>query len=308
VATPTLRPLGVGEVLDAGIKLYIRHWRVFAVCVLIFALPLEIIDILIRASIDPDALRLGADATRDTASDTDSALVGGSVLVNILEALTLALSNLACYKAVSDAWLGYEPDVSDSLRLGLRRLLPSIGLGIVLAIVLLLAFIALILPGIWLGVAFSLAGPILVLERLGPFASMGRSFNLISGRWWASFGTLLLSVLLLLVLGVIVGLVFGAIIGLVVGDSVAAGATANFIIDTISNVVGIPFFAAILVIMYYDRRVRKEGLDMQLQESGGEPEPEDQPEPELEPESEPRSRDDRADWQPPDAPRGPSGL
>jgi hypothetical protein len=307
VATPTLRPLGIGEILDAGIKLYIRHWRVFAVCVLIFALPLEIIDILIRASIDPDALRLGTDAARDTTSDTDSALLGGSVLVNVLEALTLALSNLACYKAVSDGWLGAEPDVSDSLRLGLRRLVPSIGLGIVLGIVLVLAFIALILPGIWLGVAFSLAGPVLVLERLGPLASMGRSFNLISGRWWASFATLLLTVLLLLVLGIIVGVVFGAVIGLVVGDSVAAGATANFIIDMISNVVGIPFFAAILVILYYDRRVRKEGLDMQLQAGGPDPGSGwDQPAPEPEPE--PSAPGDRAEWQPPEAPRGPAGL
>ena len=86
----------------------------------------------------------------------------------------------------------------------------------------------------------------------------------------------------------------------------AAGATANLIIDTISNVVGIPFFAAILVIMYYDRRVRKEGLDMQLQAADG-PEPDtgwDQ----AAAEPEPPPRDDRAGWQPPEAPRGPSGL
>jgi hypothetical protein len=303
VASSTLRPLGIGEILDAGIKLYLRHWRVFAICVLIFALPLEIIDVLIRASIDPDALRLTTDTTT-TSSDTDSALIGGSVLVNILEALTLAISNLACYKAVSDAWLGSEPEVSDSLRVGLRRLLPSIGLGIVLGITLVIAFILLILPGIWLGVMFSLAGPLLVLERLGPFASMGRSWRLVSGRWWATFGTLLLAVLLLFVVGIILGLVLGAAIALVVGDSVAAGATANVIIDTASNVIGIPFFAAILVILYYDRRVRKEGLDMHMQ-TGAEPDSGwDQPASEPEP----PPPGDRADWQPPEAPRGPAGL
>ena len=54
--TPTLRPLGVGEVLDAGIKLYLRHWKPLMICVVGVVLPIEILSALVVSSIDPESI------------------------------------------------------------------------------------------------------------------------------------------------------------------------------------------------------------------------------------------------------------
>ena len=72
------------------------------------------------------------------------------------------------------------------------------------------AFIALIIPGIWLAVAWSVSYPALLSEGIGPVAALGRSFRLVRGRWWPTFGALLVMYLIVLVISGILGVLFGA--------------------------------------------------------------------------------------------------
>ena len=51
-----------------------------------------------------------------------------------------------------------------------------------------LATLALIVPGIWLFVSYSVAVPALLLERIGPVEALRRSFRLVRGRWWPTRG------------------------------------------------------------------------------------------------------------------------
>ena len=41
MASRTLRPLSIGEILDAGIKVFVRHWKVLTLCVVALVLPLS---------------------------------------------------------------------------------------------------------------------------------------------------------------------------------------------------------------------------------------------------------------------------
>ena len=57
VATmPGLRPLAFGEILDVGIKLCLRNWRVLVMCVVWLVLPVQIVSVGIVLSVAPDAL------------------------------------------------------------------------------------------------------------------------------------------------------------------------------------------------------------------------------------------------------------
>lgn len=47
-------------------------------------------------------------------------------------------------------------------------------------------------PAIWLLVSASMVTPVVTLERLGVLASLRRSIGLVKGRWWPTFGYLLL--------------------------------------------------------------------------------------------------------------------
>lgn len=50
----------------------------------------------------------------------------------------------------------------------------------------------LVAPAIWLLVSASMVTPVVALERLGVLASLRRSIGLVKGRWWPTFGYLLL--------------------------------------------------------------------------------------------------------------------
>ncbi len=179
-----------------------RHWKVLMVCVVFLVGPMNVLQVLLRASIDPNAFKTGTDTTTTT-SDVGPALAGllGSA---ILTGLAFLVAFTACFKGVADAWLGGEPEVGRSLRFGARRLLPVLGTWILWSILIVLAFVALIVPGVYLSVALCLTLPVLLFEGGGPFHAFGRSRSLVKGRWWPTFGLLLVGYLLVSILGGII--------------------------------------------------------------------------------------------------------
>ena len=84
-----------------------------------------------------------------------------------------------------------EPiSVTEVLNASWKDLLPLLFLSVIAMILIMVGFLAFIIPGIYLMVAMSLSIPILFFERLGIFESIGRSFKLIKGKWWSTFGLL----------------------------------------------------------------------------------------------------------------------
>src|SRR5215813_8248123 len=116
-----LRPLAVGEVLDAGIKLYLRHWKPMALCVAGIVLPIQILSVLLVSSADTSSFDFNFSSD---AGDT-SAGAGAFLAVEGLTLLGLLFANATCFKVAADAWLGSEPSAKRSLGFALRRL-PSL--------------------------------------------------------------------------------------------------------------------------------------------------------------------------------------
>ena len=265
--TPTLRPLGVGEVLDAGIKLYLRHWKPLMICVVGIVLPIEILSALVLSSIDPDSLRFSLDTS--SSSDRPSGNEVGAILV--LEGLTflgILFATAACFKAIGDAWLGAEPAAGRSLGFALRRLPRLVWLVIVAFCCLVPAFIALFVPFVWLSVAWSLAVPALLFERIGAFKALARSFRLVRGRWWPILGALAVAYLMTLIIGIFVSFLPSAIASAVAEDNDLVNAIASVVGGTVSQMIATPYLAAVITLLYFDMRVRKEGFDLQLLSEG----------------------------------------
>ncbi|WP_030557822.1 glycerophosphoryl diester phosphodiesterase membrane domain-containing protein, partial [Streptomyces exfoliatus] len=86
-------------------------------------------------------------------------------------------------------------------------LLPG-GLGAALAF---LGFVAACVVAVWLWVRFTLAAPALMLERQPILTSLRRSAKLVKGSWWRMFGMLLLTGVLIFVLTLIIAIPFGII-------------------------------------------------------------------------------------------------
>ena len=96
------------------------------------------ISALAIASIDPDQLELFPEAA-PAFGEEDSEQLAGLAITGALSMVTFLVVNIACFKAVCDAWLGTQPDVGRSLRFGLRRAPAAFVLGLVWLIGVVLA-------------------------------------------------------------------------------------------------------------------------------------------------------------------------
>jgi len=260
--TPQLRPLSVGEVLDASFKIVRQSFGTLAGCVLVVAVPLNIVNTLITASASDEAYDFDSTSNQGTGFSTGSE-VAGTLLTTTLTLVLMSLASAACFRAVSGSYLGERLTVGDSLRFAMSRLLPVILLSFIYVLALIPAFIALIIPGIWLAVAWSVCFPALLSEGVSPVAALGRSFKLVKGRWWPVFGALLVMYLLVAVIsGILSALGVATLIAAV--DSEVVAAVFVTIINILSSLITLPLMAAVLTVLYFDLRVRKEGFDLQL--------------------------------------------
>jgi hypothetical protein len=109
-----------------------------------------------------------------------------------------------------------------------------------------------------------------VIEGLGPVDALRRSKQLVQGYWWRVFGTVVLMGILVSILQAIPQYLFAAIGGLILvtepGSS--AGIIVGQVFSNIGTAVGWALFGAVtfiaLTIVYYDLRVRKEALDLEV--------------------------------------------
>ena len=197
---PQLRPLSVGEILDAGFRLLRYRFGTLILCVLVPVVPLTIVATILQASTDENAFDLNTTTTSDSGASVVGALLGA-----LLQGAAVGLAIAACIKVISAAYLGDRAEVGDSLRYGFSRILALIGTYILIILILIPCFIALIIPGIYMAVKLSVAFTAVVVERAGPGQSISRSFNLTRGNWWRVFGVVVVVFLIEAVLNFAIG-------------------------------------------------------------------------------------------------------
>ena len=147
-------------------------------------------------------------------------------------------------------WLGGQrAGVGDMLRQGLRTLLPVVGTAFLVTLAVLLGYVLLIIPGIMVAVATSLAFPAVVVERLGPVAAFQRSLDLSRGFRWQLFGCF--AVLFVVQMGLSI-----VNMGLQLAVPIA-GAFLSIGVMLLSY----PLPWLVIAVAYHDLRVAKEGVD-----------------------------------------------
>ena len=145
--------------------------------------------------------------------------------------------------------------------------------AILLALLLGLAFGAV---GAWLGIKTALVPSIVMLERLGLFASIRRSWQLTRGSFWRTLGVQLLIGVIIYAATYIVSIpitVIGSIVAVIInpnGDEAALLWTFGAmylvigIVTVVVGAIGLVMQSASLALVYVDIRMRKEGLDLEL--------------------------------------------
>jgi hypothetical protein len=267
VSSSALRPLRVGEILDAGLKVYSRNARTLMGLTALVVVPFQTLSAVILLS----TLSTGSEVPRgsvptfgSTRPANHATSLGANAVLTLTGLLIDLLTTAACVKAVSDIYLDQPTDIGSSLRFAVRRLGSLVWLQILAGTLLVLAFIALVIPGIWLYVAWSVATPVLLIEGTGGYAALRRSFRLVRGRWWPSAGVLAVAAIMTSVVGAAIE---GVLVGVFVAGSdrsVLLTVTLVSLAAAVSAILTRPFAAAVRTVLYYDLRVRHEGYDVTL--------------------------------------------
>jgi hypothetical protein len=121
---------------------------------------------------------------------------------------------------------------------------------------------------VWLYVLLVLAAPALVLERQSIGDALRRARTLSRARWWRTCGTLLLALLITVFMGFFALRIPFLVVELFFDHPRGAELVIALTIDTLGRIVSwtvvLPFDAGVIVLLYLDRRMRREGLDLDL--------------------------------------------
>ena len=297
-----LRPLGLGELLDGAVGVLRRYPRPTLGLSAVVAVVSTLANVLLlltafRPFFDVDS----AAAIESGNSDALEAAIGGAavggLLTFVLALLAGAVLTGILTAVVGRAVLGQPLSLGEAWAQVRPLLLKLVGVAFVVSGVAALPVLAtvlvagvsvaaggaallalgipLVLGGFaaaaYLYVRLSLAPCAMVLEKVGIGTSLRRSSVLVKGDWWRVFGITLLTVVVAQFVAVVIQVPF-ELVGYGSPGDLFSGAdalstralVASSIGSIISATLVTPFTSGVLALLYVDRRMRAEGLDVAL--------------------------------------------
>lgn len=216
---------------------------------------------LIMALVFVGAPQFGVLYAQMMSFSTDPSLVpaisGLGVLINLVTQFILqgALTR-AAVDDLSGAGVKFGAAIGD----GLRFFFPLLLVAILVTLGTFAGLVFLVVPGLMLAVRWAVAAPVVVVEKVGPTSSMGRSADLSRNHRWSIFGLFLLYLVFAYAVQIILGVVMSALganpmsytlDGVGIGFAVASAAIAALI--SLVSTVG-------TASLYFELRRVKEGV------------------------------------------------
>ena len=173
------------------------------------------------------------------------------ILLGLLHGFIFApISTGAVTYTVFQRMRGRNPEVGESLRVGLSQLGPVLGVAILQGLAVAVGFLLCVIPGILFYVMYSVAVPVAIEEKPGVSNSMTRSADLTEGHRWDVFFVLAVLALLGIGLGVAAGL-----LGLL-------NKAVEIVLTLVVQVLATGLNSTAYTVMYYRLRSVKESLDV----------------------------------------------
>ena len=299
-----LRPLGFLEILDGAISAIRAHPRAMLGLSAIVVAVSTVIQTAVRFTTLRDVTTLlestsPESLSQDVVLDGIAPFLGSSLANLVISALAQIVLTGVLTMVVFGAVLGEQLPIGAAWR-GVRGRVPAllalslltataISVGLVVAslpaIVLIavggplvlevLVVIAAVLAGIamilYIYAVLGVAGPAVVLERRGVLGACRRSHQLVRGSFWRVLGILLFSILIVTVIAVAIAFPFGVVSAVVGGDDPfrLLPLTIDAVGATLGGTITSPFAAAVVVLLFVDLRIRREGLDIELARAAG---------------------------------------
>lgn len=234
--------LDIGRVLNNTFGVISRNPLMFlGLSFLMVALPQALIQLATGTS------TTGSDAAAMMAMFSSPSMVaaafGGWLLFIILSVLLQATFIIATVKDLN----GQQISLGECVGQAIGKILPLIGLGIVMTLGIMFGLILLVIPGLILALMWIVASPVMMAEDKGIIDSLKRSAELTKGskRW----------IVLLFVVYIVIATILGLFMMPFAFAGTAAITIAGLVINTLTGAIQGTGIAAV----YVDLRIAKEG-------------------------------------------------
>jgi hypothetical protein len=292
------RAQAVGELLDSAFTLYRRNLRLILSITAVVQLPLAVFSYVVyqltgisAANARLRQLSASGSITPQQLADVKSSLItvfSVLIAIGLLQALVVQpIATAAMTRAVADVYLDQPATVGGAYRAVGRRIGAVVGVAAILlgvgialfavafglffgalytfgqsgAALLIVLVPAVVFAAILIYTRWLFAAPIVILERVGARAALRRSWQLVRGTTPRVFGITLL-------VGVITG-ILSAIVGALLGVATQFGdESVRLILNQFATLVVAvliqPISFIVVVLLYYDLRIRKEAFDIEM--------------------------------------------
>ncbi|MBI2324726.1 MAG: hypothetical protein HYU87_07170 [Chloroflexi bacterium] len=286
----TLRPLGVGDIVDRVFGIYRQRPLMFITIAAIPYLLLVLVVAVITASFAAGAIvALAPLLTGDVTPETLQAerflpvlgtLVAFLVIVMVVAIAVSLVQSASLIAAMAARYMGRETTVGAALGAGFARSFDLFVMGILATLAFIGMWIALIagmavaqqwwivilgvcgglVATVFLTASWMVSPAIVILEQAGPVAALRRAWALSTGNRWRILGLILLLSVLQVVLSSLLSFVLLA--------SFATDQVVQLIlqqaVNLIATIAWAPVYWGTFAVLYYDLRVRREAFDLQL--------------------------------------------
>lgn len=251
MSTNYLRPLSFGEILDGSFTLYRRQFASMFLTGLLAQLPIVAM-YLWMAGVAASGRELS---------------LGMAMVFTYPAMLVVSVSaNAALTWQMSRAYTGAPVGSGPALRVGIGRLLPLLGAYVVVGFAAMVGVIAFLVGALVVMFLSLFVTAAVVLERQGPVDAFSRSVALAKGAMGRVFGvavvTWVISMLPYFTITMLATFAMGSLAhepGQMVMAQYAARAVGQ-----LAASLTLPFSVGATVLLYFDRRVRTEALDVRM--------------------------------------------
>ena len=173
-----------------------------------------------------------------------AAFLGRYAIIGIATLIVTPVAAGASIKMAAEAVEGKPVSLGASVRFAVSKLIWLWVVGFIVGVVVILGFVALIVPGVILAIMFSLALPSLLLENTGVMGSLSRSRELVGHRWGKTFAVFIVLGLIIFVISIVLDVVVAVL-----------GSAGPLVTDFLSSFYE-PILPIALTVYYFSNRAR----------------------------------------------------
>ena len=240
VITDSVAGFSIGRVIDRTFSVVRRNLVAFLIAALLIMAPVLAIDLY--------------NGTPSSFGAKSFALRALAALIQF--ACTYLLQASLVQSTITDL-NGERAELGQALSAGFNLVLPVTVIVVLSILGLLVGTLLLVVPGIMLAMAWSVAVPVKVVERTSIKDSFGRSLYLTRGYRWRIFGLVVIYFIISVLLGFVAALIMGVSL---VGAGQALHNTPYLVLQWLLSVILAIFTAVGITAVYYELRTVKEGM------------------------------------------------